>query len=305
MARPLSPEHHRRRRTLPEAGHLEQLTLRDGWRLRAMSWPAGPKGMILFINGRGDFIEKYAETYHDWLDAGFGVATFDWRGQGGSGRLGRTPGHGHVEDMTQLVDDLGEVFSWAMRLAGGPCFAVAHSMGGHLLLRHLAAAPETARRAVLLSPMIGISAPPFGPWLAARLARAMVALGRGQQWVFGAGPYGTGGSARQALLTTDAGRYADERWWVAQHPELALGGITWGWLKAAFASMAKARPVPVSTLVLMAESEALVDNAATRRMFPEARMVQGAAHELLRERPAIRRQVLAMIEAFLVDDASL
>jgi lysophospholipase len=305
MSRPLSPEQHLRRRTLPAGGQAEQLTMRDGWQLRAMSWPAGPKGMILFINGRGDFIEKNAETYHDWLAAGFGVATFDWRGQGGSGRLGRTPGHGHLEDMTPLLDDLGEVFHWANKRAGGPCFAVAHSMGGHLLLRHLGRKPDAARRAVFLAPMIGISAPPLGPWVAARLAGAMVALGRGGEWVFGAGPYGTGGDMRQALLTSDAGRYADERWWVAQHPELAIGGTTWSWLKAAYASIALLQPVAVPKLVLIAETERLVDNAATRRMFPDAQMMQGAAHELLRETPAIRRRVLGLIEAFLLDDEAL
>ena len=41
-------------------------------------------------NGRGDFIEKYLETYAHFQAAGWNVTAFDWRGQGGS----RGPGRG-------------------------------------------------------------------------------------------------------------------------------------------------------------------------------------------------------------------
>jgi lysophospholipase len=276
------------------------LTMSDGWEVRAMRWPGSGVGAILFINGRGDFIEKYAETLHDWQDQGFAVATFDWRGQGASGRLGKTPGHGHVRDFAVLKDDLAEIFAWFHEQLPGPYFAVAHSMGGHLLLRHLALHPDAVDRAVLLAPMIGISAPPFGPRIAGWLARFMVAIGRGQEWVFGAGPYGHDAEKRRTLLTSDAGRYADERWWVAQDPNLAIGGITWGWLKAALASVAMLRAVPTPLLVMMAEHEALVDNAATRRMFPDAETVQDAAHELLRERRDIRTRVVKRLKAYLL-----
>lgn len=289
-----------RRRTLPQGCVIQMLAMRDGWRLRTARWPGSGIGSILFINGRGDFIEKYAETLHDWQDQGFAVATFDWRGQGGSGRLGKTPGHGHIEDFALLKDDLAEIFAWFHTMMPGPYFAVAHSMGGHLLLRHLAEQPEVVARAVLLAPMVGISARPFGPRIAGWLARAMVAIGRGQQWVFGAGPYGHGAETRRALLTSDAARFSDEKWWVAQNPALAIGGITWGWLKAALASVARLRPVGTPLLVLMAEHEALVDNAATRRMFPAAETVQGAAHEILRERHDTRIRVVKCVKAYLL-----
>ena len=279
---------------------MDVLTMRDGWQLRTMRWPGSSEGAILFINGRGDFIEKYAETLHDWQDQGFAVATFDWRGQGASGRLGKTPGHGHVEDFAVLKDDLAEIFEWFHASLPGPYFAVAHSMGGHLLLRHLAEQPDAVARAVLLAPMIGVIASPFGPKIAGWLARFMVAIGRGQEWVFGAGPYGHDAEKRRALLTSDPGRYADERWWVAQNPALAIGGVTWGWLKAALASVARLRPVRTPLLVLMAEHEALVDNAATRRMFRQAETVQDAAHEILRERHHIRTRVVKRLKAYLL-----
>ncbi|GGI69342.1 lysophospholipase [Polymorphobacter multimanifer] len=277
---------------------MAPLVMADGWVLRTARWE-GRRGSILFITGRGDFFEKYCESLHDWTEAGWGVATFDWRGQGGSGRLGRTPGHGHLDDFEPLRADLAVVFEWFHKVMPGPHFAVAHSMGGHLLLRHLAEQPQAVARAVLLAPMIGISAAPLGPGAAGRLARLMVRLGRGGEWVMGAGPYGQGADKRQPLLTSDAARYADEKWWVAQHPELAIGGITWGWLAAALRSIAVLRPVQTPLLVLMAETEALVDNAATRRLFADAQIVAGAAHELLRERHVVRQRVMKMIKGFL------
>lgn len=271
----------------------------DGWQLRTAMWPGSGRGSLLFISGRGDFFEKYSESLHDWVDAGWAVVTFDWRGLGGSGRLGKTPGHGHLDDFAVLRSDLATVFDWFQQILPAPYFAVAHSMGGHLLLQHLAAHPAAVTRAVLLAPMIGLNTLPLGPVAAKWLARLMVAVGRGQEWVIGAGPYGEGTEKRQPLLTSDAARYGDENWWVAQDTHLAIGGVTWGWLDAAFRSIALLKPVETPLLVLIAQTEALVDNAATRKMLPQAQIVAGAAHEILRERQAVRQRAMKMIEEYL------
>ena len=46
----------------------------DGMPLRRLDWPAAGRrkrrGSLLFINGRGDFIEKYLETYARFQAAG-------------------------------------------------------------------------------------------------------------------------------------------------------------------------------------------------------------------------------------------
>ena len=121
---------------------------------------------------------------------------------------------------------------------------------------------------------------------------------------------GVAGSIRQRRLTSDVDRYGDEGWWLDQHPELALGGITSGWLLNAFRSLAALRargaPEGVATplMIMLAEREALVDNAAAARLatrLPKAwvQTVPGAAHELLREADAIRLPVLDGIAGFL------
>jgi lysophospholipase len=299
-----------RRRALPAGGERVWLTMRDGWRVRGEIWPGGnggSSGTVLLMGGRGDFVEKYCEALHDLVDAGFAVASFDWRGQGLSGRLAANPMQGHCDSFEPWVADIGEIAVWLSERSPGRQFAIGHSMGGHLLLRHLG---EDGRfdRAVLLSPMLGLVAPPLGPWATRWLALAIVAAGGARRWVPGGGAYvpAAAGSPRQRMLTSDADRYPDEPWWIAACPELAMGAPSWGWLDAAFASLARLAPARVTTplLVLTPERDALVDVAATRRMaalVPGARLVAiaGAGHELLRESDAIRARVLGDITGFL------
>ncbi|WP_310498337.1 alpha/beta hydrolase [Sandarakinorhabdus sp.] len=303
-----------RRRSLPPGGMQSMQVMADGWPLRAILWPAvtGKQGSILFLGGRGDFIEKYAEGLWALTDAGWGVASFDWRGQGLSGRVGKSPMHGDAPDgdFALWASDLAAMSDWFRANMPGPHMIVAHSMGGHLTLRHLADHPHDFARAVLLSPMAGVRAPPLGPVIARAAAALMVMLGQGRRFVAGGGPYraGVAGSARQRLLTSDPVRYADEAWWCAQNPALAIGSVTWGWLDAAFRSMAalRARLPGITTPVAihMAAADGLVDSAATRALaaaMPDARLTEyaGAGHELLRESDAVRCAVLAAVLEFL------
>lgn len=302
-----------RRHSLPAGGTIAMQAMADGWMVRTLLWPGrdAAKGSILFLIGRGDFAEKYAETFHDLVDAGWGVATFDWRGQGLSGRMGDAPEKGHAVSFDPWVSDLAEIAAWAHRVLPGRWYAVAHSMGAHLLLRFLAGGGGGFDRAVLLSPMLGMLAPPIGPRLARILAWVMVATGCGGGYVAGGGPRikAAAGSDRQTLLTSDAARYGDEAWWTEQEPRFSMGSATYGWLSAAFGSVAKlfggglAR-VKLPMLVMIPAADRLVDNSATRRamaIFPAAQLVviEGAGHELLREADAVRASVLTRVTAFL------
>lgn len=302
-----------RRRALPLGGATELRTMRDGWRLRSMAWPAtspGERGSILFVGGRGDFIEKYAESYWHWRDRGFAVAVFDWRGQGLSGRLGDTPDKGHSTGFDVLVADLGEQVAWFRERLPPPYFAVAHSMGGHLLLRHLSVTPRSIDRAVLLAPLFGLVAAPVGPWLARIIAAVQVSRGKAGDYAPGAGPAQASNAQRGRRLSSDAERVTDEAYWIDRDPGLRIGGVTNGWVAAAFASLdTLAAPgvleaVTTPLLILTAANDRLVDSAAAARLaksLPHARVevIAGAAHELLREADTIRNPVLARIDEYL------
>lgn len=69
------------------------------------------KGTIVLVHGRNESIEKYFETIRDLNESGFWVATYDFRGQGGSERLlKKNPRKGHVGRFDHYVRDL-KIFS--------------------------------------------------------------------------------------------------------------------------------------------------------------------------------------------------
>ena len=65
-----------------------------------------PRGTIVLLHGRNEAIEKYFETIRDLTAMGFWVATFDWRGQGGSERLLSDPLKGYVRRFSDYELDL-------------------------------------------------------------------------------------------------------------------------------------------------------------------------------------------------------
>ena len=67
------------------------------------------RGTIVLLHGRNETIEKYFETIREINARGFWVATYDFRGQGGSDRLIKDPRKGHVGRFDHYVRDL-EIF---------------------------------------------------------------------------------------------------------------------------------------------------------------------------------------------------
>lgn len=285
----------------------------DGWPVRMLRVEpvADPHGAILLMGGRGDFIEKYLETIHDLVDAGFVVGAMDWRGQGGSGRLSHNPHVGHVADFAIWVDDLAHFWARWQSETPGPHFAIGHSMGGHLLLRALAEGRIAPQAAVLVAPMLGYRGGiPMA--LGTQIARMMCAIGDPARaaWKVSEKP-GSPAHRRMNLLTHDAQRYADEGWWHVHNPELRLGPASWGWVHAGYRSMrALAVPDVLSRVaaplsMLVAEADGLVDPAMALRAarhLPNVavhRFGREAAHELLREADPVRNRAMQLILDFL------
>jgi len=301
------------RRSFPPTAQIASWCAADGWALRWIRWgapDAEPRGSLLFVGGRGDHAEKYLEAFEDWRRAGWHVETFDWRGQGGSGRLSADPHVGHATDFGPWVDDIaGFVADWRARTPG-PHMLVAHSMGGHLVLRALGEHRLDVDAVALVAPMLGFLAP-YPNGLGRVVAQFMARLGRPDRpgWKVSEKP-GEKIGRRITLLTHDADRYADELWWQQHDPKVALGPASWTWIAAAYRSFQRlAAPgflegvsTPICILATRADklvSFKAIEQAAAR--LPHARLhVYGdeAAHELLREADAIRSDALARIDSF-------
>ena len=301
------------RRTYPDGSSISFWTAPDGWQLRRFDWPsavAAPRGSILFQGGRGDIFEKYLETFRHWHDQGWTITSFDWRGQGGSGRLTDDPHVGDIDRFGTYLADYGAFWKDWATATPGPHVAMGHSMGGHLVCRALAKVLAEPDAAVLIAPMMGLHAP-ISAGFGERIAEIAMKLGNPQRraWKSNEKPGTT--DSRLSLLTHDPDRYSDEPWWWDQKPEIKLGPPSWRWVVRAFESTRRLRAsrrvklVRTPMLVLVAEADKLVraaDAIKVAGLLPDARLVRfgnESAHEILREVDPVRDRALGEIDIFL------
>ena len=307
------------RRALPAGARVSAWDAPDGWTLRRFDWPgdrARARGSILFLPGRGDMIEKYLELFAHWHAQGWHVGAFDWRGQGGSGRLTADPLVGDIDDFATWIGDLAGFWRAWVASVPGPHVVVGHSMGGHLALRAAVEEAAVPDALVLVAPMLGLRVK-WGNRLGELLARMLG--GRGiltrPAWK-GNGVLPGTRKGRQALLTHSDERYADEMWWRTTRPDLAIGPPSWRWVIQAFASTRPLREDPrlkqlaCPVLMLVADADLLVSTPAAlavARRLSDARVVRfgsESAHEILREADPVRSRAIGEIDRFLANRVS-
>ena len=122
------------------------------------------------------------------INRGFAVATLDWRGQGGSERALSDPRKGHVGDFSEYERDVEALMNEVVLPdCPPPYYALAHSMGGAVMLRLAHAGKRWFDRMVLLAPMIALPGVRQSP-----VTQVVV---RGMRWLGLGGSYVPGGDA--------------------------------------------------------------------------------------------------------------
>lgn len=301
---------------MPAGGAFRFLRSRDDIELRTAHWP-GPEGKapgtIVLLQGRREFIEKYFEVVADLQDRGFEVYALDWRGQGLSTRPLANRQKGHVENFDLYLSDL-ELFMENIVLprAPGPLYLVGHSMGGHLGLRFLHDHPGMFEKAALSAPMIDIELGMFGR-VSRMLVKSMMPLRRAEEYALFQGDFSEKTRAREVdLLSSDPERLEVEILNYRENPMLELGGVTYGWLAAAFRSIATLEapgyPEAIETPVLMmtAGADKVVSQAAQttfaqRMPHCQQKIIAGSRHEILMERDDLRNQFWKAFGGFFGD----
>jgi lysophospholipase len=200
-----------------------------------------PRGTVMLLQGRAEFIERYYETIEDLGRRGFAVVTFDWRGQGGSERLTRDGRRGHVGRFADYDADFDAVAQQIMLPdLPPPYIGLGHSTGGQILLRAVRR-HSWFQGAVLSAPFLGLGRAPLPPAVVKVLAPVLTALGMGKVYAFGQG------GSRSYLtrrfdgnrLTSDERRFNRSVALIDADPALGIGAPTIGWLSAALASIRK------------------------------------------------------------------
>lgn len=308
------------RNPVPTGAISGYFTAKDGTQIRYAHWrPTGVHkyGTICLYTGRGEFIEKYYEVIADLRRRGFAVAIMDWRGQGGSSRALRNKHKGYVERFEHYCDDV-EIFMRTIVLPDcpPPYFALAHSMGGHIMLK-IARKPNCwYQRMVLVAPMISLAQEgiPVSQTRAVTFTKFLSAIGMGKFFAPGTDrePMERA-DFKDNVLTSDQARFERNAAIIEHAPELGLGGATIGWVHAALKSMRELaqrdypESVKVPILIVAAGNDTVVSTRAiedfTSRLKAGSHVViPGARHEILQERDELRRQFWAAFDAYILPE---
>lgn len=284
----------------------------ENLRLRAAIWPGGARGLVALLQGRAEFLDKYAETVGEWRARGFGVLAFDWRGQGLSSRISPDPRLGFVRDFSEFQNDLHAILDHPRVLEiPGPKLMLCHSMGGAIGMEALyGPLRERFQGAIFTSPMLGISLEPGLERLARRLSARFVRIKLGERRAFGQDRRsGAEKPFEHNTLTSDERRFNVMAALLKAKPELALGGPSWAWLAAAFRAMdaLAARPAEslgLPCLLFTADRDEVVQNRASddwAAREPDSRLVNllDARHDLWMEADPIRQKMWRAIDGYL------
>ncbi|BCW87983.1 Lysophospholipase L2 [Alphaproteobacteria bacterium SO-S41] len=299
----------------PPGAVLHEVTATDDVKLRAAVWqPTGatPRGTIVVLSGRTEFIEKYFEFIGEILARGYGVVCFDWRGQGLSQRLTEDRTKGHVGKFADYDLDLEAVMAQLVRdVMPKPHILFGHSLGGHLALRHLAKHPDDFERAFLSAPMLKIWMPTLLWAISGPLTTAMCWAGRGGAFTPGGeGNDGVETPFEENRVTTDRGRYARNNNILKAEPLLALCGPTWHWIREAFASMRMLRKysfaakIKCRLMIVGAAHDRIVNQGPDVTLIRNVKrglfvLFSDAEHELVQERDEVRAIFWNAADAFL------
>ncbi len=265
------------------------LDLADGQRLFLRDWPLPQaRGAVLLVHGLGEHSGRYRRLAAWFNQRGYAVRGYDQRGHG------QTPGgRGRLRHGDDLVEDLATVYNDYASGLPHPPLLLGHSMGGLVALR-------AALDGRVAAPALLLSSPALRSWESPR----MIALARLLSRV------APSLSLRNGLdvdkLSHDPQVMTDYRADPLQH----------GWItprladfifRAGAACIADATRLAQPTLLLVADSDELVDPSGSREFARKAaatgrlttRFFSTLYHELFNEAEPGRGQVLMQLGDWL------
>jgi lysophospholipase len=268
----------------------------DGATLRAATFfPQGTaRGTVVLSPGRSEPIEKYFEVVEDLLARGFAVLAHDWRGQGLSARSLPDRLRGHARGFKTFISDYRALLDAFEDRMPKPWICMAHSMGGCLTMLVLAHGETRFSAAVMSAPMLGINSGGIPPWIATPLSWTMARTRMAGEYVQGGQYDPLTQTFVGDALTHDEKRYDRYQAQLRANPDIALGGVTWGWVDFAISACAWLRKsrgverirIPVTLVAAELDNRVLnPDQARIAARIPKGRYVEvpGAFHEILIE----------------------
>ncbi|WP_426703134.1 lysophospholipase [Rhodanobacter sp. Col0626] len=261
----------------------------DGQRLFLRDWPLPEaRGAVLIVHGLGEHSGRYQRLAHWFNQRGYAVRSYDQRGHG------QTPGRrGALHHGDDLLEDLATVYDeYADGLPHAPLL-LGHSMGGLVAARTVLDGRIAPPALLLSSPALRSWEPAWRVKLAHMLTRILPNL-----------PLRNGLDASK--LSHDPQVAGDYRGDPLRHSWITprLADFIF---RAGAASIADAASLALPTLLLVADSDSLVDPSGSRAFARKAaasgqlttRFFSTLYHELFNEAEPGRSQVLMQMADWL------
>ena len=286
----------------------------DGVNLRIAIWnETSSKGTILLQSGRTEFIEKYYEVIQEFVNRGFCVALMDWRGQGLSDRVAKDIRIGHVDNFSDYDSDFEEVIRKIYQdSCPKPWIVMGHSMGGCLVASSAAKNTDLFDAIILCAPMLTLQMPNLIKKLIhvlgfmTKIGLKEKAIAR-PEWHEDEGWHENPFTENQ--VTSDPIRYERTMMLIREHEELAIGGLTVGWVYGALKrtremiSPGWIKKIEQPLLLLNATKDKLVNPNENKKICSQSNTVTiediDGEHEILMETDLIREQAWNAIDEFL------
>lgn len=287
---------------VPEGAEASSFTVSDGTELRCAFFPCpGARKTVIVAPGFAEFIEKYFEVVDDLRQRGFNVAMMDWRGQGLS------PAPDHWDGYFNLITkDLQEFRDGPVRSRfPGSCLLLTHSMGGLPALLLTGRGDTGFERAALCAPMTRLFPAATNAVLSV-VGKVTTALGWANK------PVEPSKDARQFegnMFTTDPDRHEKFRALQDADPRVMLLSPTYGWVHDAMRASKTIHEknffenLKTPIRIISAGDERRIDGPDHATIAAKSHLidhvtVDGALHEIMMERDALRSDFWQKVEEF-------
>lgn len=277
---------------------IETLKLPNTIKLRYGLFCENPENVehyIVFLNGHGEFLEKYDYLPADLkLPPNYAFLTWDHRGQGASDGQPRL----HIDDYEDLAKDAEYLVK--ILVGNKPYTIMAHSMGGLIALYSTMKGYLKPDRLLLSAPLFGIqhvipeSVTKFLSALASRLGLSKVYFQKKLQ--------------SSIKFQNNIFTYSQERFERRFQSPYMIEGVTFGWIRSTFEAIDYIRnegnlaQFKTPTTILYGDDERLVATSAIRNWVNDAKKFSKAKvsyeelpktrHEIFAEAPDAYTRVL-------------
>lgn len=266
----------------------------------------GHQDLLVILPGKGEPLERYAETLFDLKDVDRDILIVQFRGQGYSSRSLGDPEKTHIRKFEYVVDDLNSLFEYLdIKKQYGRISLVAHSMGAHHGLRYQLAYP-LFDQLLLNAPLIGLldeKETDQNYYLTIML----IGVGMANSYVPGKGGW-RDWSFEENDVSQSINRYRNFRRIDIENPTVRLGSVTVRWAYEAIKSekllFNDSSRLLVPVTIFQAGKELIVSNQKQQMLcdqLPNCDLihVNKSMHNFLQEKDEYRNQYLEYVKSSL------